>query len=297
MAQLPPSNGPHSSAERDRRAAESPPGSSERADSDVTGWSVERDEPPELRQGRFHRAAQMRMADPRTDAPPSEDARARVPGGPYGEDDRALDDAVGLGAGPQMGDQDWDTSQGLRHPAREYRPWNRYGAGTQPSAPSGPSSATRRRSPREPLTACEVMRRQGCTVKLDSGLREVARRMKEEGCGVVPVVDERGRLRGVVTERDLIVRVLAEGRSPDSLHAQDVMTDEVEAVLPHETLPAVILLMGRHQLRRVPVVERDDRLVGIVSMADIATRAEHDEELQEALHRISARRSFWSRLY
>jgi CBS domain-containing protein len=55
--------------------------------------------------------------------------------------------------------------------------------------------------------------------------------------------------------------------------------------------------MGRRQVRRVPVVEQDDRLVGIISMADIATRADYDEELQRALDRISARRSFWSRLY
>jgi CBS domain-containing protein len=56
-------------------------------------------------------------------------------------------------------------------------------------------------------------------------------------------------------------------------------------------------LMGRKQVRRVPVVERDDRLVGIIAMADIATRADYDDELQEALDRISARRSFWSRFY
>jgi len=302
MAQLPPSNGTPSPADRDRRAAESPPGSSERAASDVTGWSVERDEPPELRQGRFHRAAQMRMADPRTDTPPSEDARVRIPGGPYGRDDRAVDDAVGRGVGPRMGEQDWDTSKETRRPAREYRPWNRHGSGEEESpaatrARPAPASTPGRRWPREPLTAREVMTRQVRAVRLDSALREVARLMKDEDCGIVPVVDERGRLRGVVTDRDLVVRALAEGRSPDSLRAQDVMTDEVEAVLPHETLPDLIALMGHHQVRRVPVVERDDRLIGIVSLADIATRAEHDEELQDALHRISARRSFWSRLY
>ncbi|WNG20846.1 CBS domain-containing protein [Cystobacter fuscus] len=295
MAPLPQSNDPHSLAERDRRAAESPPGSSERADSDVTGWSVERDEPPELRQDRFQRAARMGMADPRTDTPPSGAGSASVPDGPYGQDDRALGDAVGLGAGPRMGDQDWDTSQGLRHPAREYRPWDRSGSGAPPSAPSEPSSPTGRRWAREPLTAREVMTRQARTVKPDSGLREVAWRMKEER-GIVPVVDEHGRLRGVITERDLVVRVLAEGRAPDNLHAQDVMTDEVETVPPHETLPAVVMFMGRHRLRRVPVVERDGRFVGLVSMADLATRAEHDEELRETLHHITALRSFWSHL-
>jgi CBS domain-containing protein len=134
-------------------------------------------------------------------------------------------------------------------------------------------------------------------VHLDSNLREVARVMKEEDCGIVPVVDERGRLCGVLTDRDMVIRTLAEGRPPDNMHARDIMTDDVEAVTPDEDIHSIIALMGRRQVRRVPVVERDDRLAGIISMADIATRADYDEELQEALDRISARRSFWSRLY
>ncbi|MBM7112682.1 CBS domain-containing protein [Archangium primigenium] len=294
MAQQPP-NGTPSPAERDRRAAESPPGSSERVGSDVTGWSIERDEAPEARQGRFHRAAQLRMATPRTEA--------TGPGGPYGRDDRSLDEATGRGTGPLMGEQDWEAPRETQRPTREYRPWNRQGSGAEGESarttprPPMPPPAPSRRWPREPLTAREVMTRQVRPVRPDTGLHEVARVMKDEDCGVVPVVDERGRLRGVVTDRDLVVRVLAEGRALEGLQVQDVMTEEVEAVQPHETLTTVIALMGQHQVRRVPVVERDDRLVGLISMADIATRAEHDEELQEALHRISARRSFWSRLY
>jgi len=150
---------------------------------------------------------------------------------------------------------------------------------------------------REPLVARELMTRHVKSAHLDSSLREVARTMKEEDCGIVPVVDERGRLKGVLTDRDLVIRTLAEGRTPDTLHARDIMTDDVEAVMPDEDIHSIIALMGRRQVRRVPVVERDDRLVGIISMADIATRADYDEELQRALDRISARRSFWSRLY
>ena len=121
----PPSTGTPSPAVRDRRAAESPPGSSARAESDVTGWSIERDEPPERRQERLDRSAQMRMASPRTGTPSSEELGAPATGGPYGPDDRALDDAAGMGPGPVMGEQDWDLSEGPRRPAQEYRPWNR----------------------------------------------------------------------------------------------------------------------------------------------------------------------------
>jgi CBS domain-containing protein len=150
---------------------------------------------------------------------------------------------------------------------------------------------------REPLVARELMTRNVKSVRLDSSLRDVARIMKEEDCGIVPVVDERGRLRGLLTDRDLVIRTLAEGRPPDNLLARDIMTDDVEAVTPDEDIHSIIALMGRKQVRRVPVVERDDRLVGIIAMADIATRADYDDELQEALDRISARRSFWSRFY
>ncbi|HEX5752880.1 MAG TPA: CBS domain-containing protein [Archangium sp.] len=381
-----PPNGTH--AERERRAAEAPPGSRERSESDVTGWSTERDEPPEVREGRFHRAAQLRMAQPRTEQgapPPEDDTRferppqrrglfhrgrgrpaerpagftASVPHGPYGRDDRNAEDAVGMGSGPLLGEQERFHSLDDEHPPREYRPWDRSGTGYERSerAPyeerdermmrtgaqhvprelRGPESRwhaervredrpgaeqragtgevysdlmgmsqtgvprtepqRRGRWKREPLNAREIMTRTVKSAQLDSSLREVARIMKDEDCGVVPVVDGQGRLRGLITDRDLVIRTLAEGRPPDNMHARDIMTDDVEVVTPDEDIHGIIALMGRRQVRRVPVVERDDRLVGIISMADIATRADYDQELQDALDHISARRSFWSRLY
>ena len=320
------------SADRERRAAESPPGSRERSESDVSGWSPERDERPELREGRFHRAAQLRMAQPRAerDMSPYRDTRS----GPYGRDDRALDAADGVGTGPLAGEHDRTPTLDPHQTPRDYRPWDRSGAtrrggdesrdmrgeSSRPPEESrwrehggsghreGPGEEPRRsgatraqpgsgRWHKEPLTAREIMTRQVKSVGLDSGLRDVARLMKEEDCGIVPVVDERGRLRGVLTDRDLVLRTLAEGRSPDSMVAREIMTDDVEAVMPDEDIHSLLGLMGRRQVRRVPVVERDDRLVGIISMADIANRADTDEELQRALERISSRRSFWSRLY
>ncbi|WPB77457.1 CBS domain-containing protein [Archangium violaceum] len=379
-----PPNGTH--AERERRAAESPPGSRERSESDVTGWSTERDEPPEVREGRFHRAAQLRMAQPRTEEgapPPEDDTRyergpqrrglfhrgrgrpverptgltASVPHGPYGRDDRNADDASGMGSGPLLGEQERYHSLEDDHPPREYRPWDRSGTGQEPGAKApyveeermtrtggyGPREPRDRESrwreerwredrpgaeqragtgevysdlmgmsqtgaprtepqrrgrwKREPLNAREIMTRTVKSAQLESSLREVARIMKDEDCGVVPVVDKQGRLRGLITDRDLVIRTLAEGRPPDGMLARDIMTDDVEVVTPDEDIHGIIALMGRRQVRRVPVVERDDRLVGIIAMADIATRADYDAELQDALDHISARRSFWSRLY
>lgn len=158
------------------------------------------------------------------------------------------------------------------------------------------ASSAQGRWQREPLTAREVMTRAVRTVRRDSSLREAARLMKEEDSGVIPIVDEHGRLEGLVTDRDLALRAFTGGRSPEQLLVSDVMTDDLDAVTPDEDLHGVVDLMARRQLRRVPVIERDDRLVGIVSLSDIAQRADSDEALQKALSRISSRRSFWTRL-
>jgi CBS domain-containing protein len=107
-------------------------------------------------------------------------------------------------------------------------------------------------------------------------------------------VDENRKLLGVVTDRDIVLRTLGEGRNLSQVKVGDVMSDDVEAVTADEGLREVIELMGRKQIRRVPVVDRRDRLIGIISMADIANRADYDEALQATLERISSRRSFWS---
>jgi CBS domain-containing protein len=150
---------------------------------------------------------------------------------------------------------------------------------------------------KEPLCAREVMSRGVKTVLPEQTLREVARLMREENVGIVPVTDVQGRLLGVVTDRDLVVRAMSEDRQPSQVRVADIMSaEDLEVATPDDSVHDLIELMGRKQVRRIPVVERDNRLVGIIAMADIATRAEFDEELQEALERISSRRSFWSRL-
>ena len=150
---------------------------------------------------------------------------------------------------------------------------------------------------KEPLCANDVMSRGVKTVLPEHTLREVARLMREENVGIVPVTDARGRLLGVVTDRDLVVRAVSEDQLPSQVRVSDIMSsDDLEVATPDDALSSIIELMGRKQVRRIPVVERDNRLVGIIAMADIATRAEFDEELQSALERISSRRSFWARL-
>ncbi|MCY1040990.1 CBS domain-containing protein [Corallococcus sp. bb12-1] len=301
-----------------------PPGSRERAESDVSGWNPARDEEPAARQGRFHRAAAWRLGQVRTDVDDTGTWRQDREGerggsqGPYGRDDRDVRSATGQGpreqdvrsaaqlTGRTMGDQELE----MQPQRADYRDWDRTGYGgeepllrdrrpqvpREQSARATPASSSRRRWQREPLTARDIMTRAVRTARRDSTLREVAQWMKDEDCGVVPIVDAEGRLLGLVTDRDLALRAFTGGRAVDDLRAADVMTEDIEVVLPEENLHGVIDLMGRRQVRRVPVVEPDDRLVGIIALGDIASRADQDEELQDALERISSRRSFWSRL-
>lgn len=150
---------------------------------------------------------------------------------------------------------------------------------------------------REEAHAREIMTAGPKSVQPEATLRDVARIMKDENCGVVPVVDGDGRLVGLITDRDMVMRTVDAERPWSAIQAREVMTTDIEAVHPDESIHQIIHLMGTRQIRRVPVVERGDRLVGMVSIADVANRANQDEELQEALERISRRRSFWSRLW
>ncbi|MDQ3697280.1 MAG: CBS domain-containing protein [Gemmatimonadota bacterium] len=172
-----------------------------------------------------------------------------------------------------------------------------FGAGRE--APHDRHRDTQRRTRwhREPSVARDIMTKNPKCVTREGGLQDIARIMREEDTGVVPVIETDGRLLGLVTDRDIVLRSLSEGKNPLELTATDVMTDDVEAVTPDESLREVVDLMGEKQIRRVPVVDSNDRLVGIISMGDVANRADYDEDLQEALEEISARRSFWTRLF
>jgi CBS domain-containing protein len=97
---------------------------------------------------------------------------------------------------------------------------------------------------------------------------EAARLMRDEDIGSLPVTEE-GRLVGMLTDRDLAVRVVAEGKSPESTTVGEVFSRDPVTAEPDQDLDEALRLMARHQVRRLPVVE-DDRLVGILAQADVA---------------------------
>jgi len=106
-------------------------------------------------------------------------------------------------------------------------------------------------------------------------LTDVARLMKQEDVGSVPVVDGE-RLVGVVTDRDIVVRGIADGSDPHAIKAGDIASRDVVTVRPDDDLDAALRLMAQHQVRRLPVVD-DGQLVGVVAQADVAHEAKEKD--------------------
>lgn len=115
-------------------------------------------------------------------------------------------------------------------------------------------------------------------------LREAARMMKTGDYGSLPVVHE-GQLVGMLTDRDIVVRAVAEGLDPNVALAGDFATRDPVAVDPEQTLDNALLLMARHRVRRLPVVE-EGQLVGVLSQADVALEAK-EKKTGEVVQEIS----------
>lgn len=170
-----------------------------------------------------------------------------------------------------------------------------HGRGDQEGRSLGATQGGRRRWRHSPQTARDVMTRNPKSVRPNDPVTQIAQLMVDEDAGIIPVVDG-GKLVGVVTDRDIVCRMVVAGTDPKTVKASDVMSVDVECVTERDTLHEVLQIMGEHQVRRVPVVAKDDRLVGIISMADLAREADVDEQLQGAFEEISSERNFWSQL-
>jgi CBS domain-containing protein len=131
----------------------------------------------------------------------------------------------------------------------------------------------------------ELMTVKPRTVKAGDSVVEAAKLMRGEDAGIAPIVDG-DRLVGVVTDRDIAIRVVAEGRDPQSTKVEEVASQNVVTIDPQQELDEALRLMAQHQLRRLPVVEEDGKLVGIVAQADVARHADA-ERTGRVVERIS----------
>jgi CBS domain-containing protein len=132
----------------------------------------------------------------------------------------------------------------------------------------------------------DVMTRDPRSVSPQTTAREAAQLMKAEDVGIIPVVDG-SRLVGVVTDRDLAVRVVAEGRDA-STTVRDVMSsNRIATCRPEEDIDRAMETMAKEQVRRIPIVDERGALVGIVAQADVVRKAENDRKAEKTVERIS----------
>ncbi|HEX7117103.1 MAG TPA: CBS domain-containing protein [Steroidobacter sp.] len=131
----------------------------------------------------------------------------------------------------------------------------------------------------------EAMTRDVRLIKPDQSIREAARAMAELDIGALPV-EENDRLVGMITDRDITVRAVAQGLGPDT-PVREVMSPEVKYCFEDQSIDEVTENMGENRIRRLPVLNRDKRLVGILSLGDLAIDETAQDEAGEALGRIS----------
>ena len=188
------------------------------------------------------------------------------------------------------------------------------GGGRQGRGRGGPS--------RSHVRCRDIMTRDVTVATRETTLEAVARMMRDEDTGVIPVIERAanltdlpesgradvnrveanvagssGKLIGLITDRDIVVRALAEGKDPRSVRAEEIMTTDIHTAQPNDRVIEAVRKMGDKQVRRIPIVDRDGTLRGIISMADVALETEDDRELAEALEEISSGSTFWNRVF
>jgi CBS domain-containing protein len=134
------------------------------------------------------------------------------------------------------------------------------------------------------MKVSEIMSRSVEMVDPNTSVREAARRMRDEDIGALPVGDN-DRLIGMITDRDIAVRVVAEGRDPDNATVREAMSEGIYYCSEDSSVEDAARTMAEHQVHRLPIVDQDKRMVGIVATADIA-RAQGDSA-QRAVEGIS----------
>ena len=131
----------------------------------------------------------------------------------------------------------------------------------------------------------DVMTAEVSFVRPDTPILEIARKMRDGDIGATPVVEDE-RLVGMVTDRDVVVRVIADGGDVRTKTARDAMSPGILYCFVDESVEAVLENMGDQQIRRLPVVDREKRLVGVVSLGDLALSGKR-KAAGEALQEIS----------
>jgi CBS domain-containing protein len=135
----------------------------------------------------------------------------------------------------------------------------------------------------------EVMTKNPICCLPNDMVAKAAQLMKRENIGSIPVIENQQthKLAGIVTDRDLALKIVAEGRDAKSTKVETVMTRKVVTCRAEDDLQKALDAMSAHQLRRIPVVDNDNKILGIIAQADVATRVNQPEKTAEMVKQIS----------
>jgi CBS domain-containing protein len=134
-------------------------------------------------------------------------------------------------------------------------------------------------------TIRDLMTKNPCSIDADKPVAYAAKMMRDEDVGLAPIVEGQ-KLIGTLTDRDIAIRVVAEGKDPQSTTVREVATTRLVTVDPDQDLDEALTLMAKNQVRRLPVVEEDGKLAGVVAQADVARHAS-DQQTGEVVEEIS----------
>ena len=126
----------------------------------------------------------------------------------------------------------------------------------------------------------EIMSTKAKYCSPSASLVEVAQMMVEQDCGEIPVCDDRGKPVGVLTDRDIVCRLVAKGKEPTTLTAEDCMSSPVVTVTPDTTIEDCARLMEQYQVRRLPVVAADGGCCAMIAQADLAIKGPRDTSME-----------------
>jgi CBS domain-containing protein len=121
-------------------------------------------------------------------------------------------------------------------------------------------------------TVAQAMTPNPQAVQRWTAVRFAAELMQREDVGLLPVIEENGVLAGIVTDRDIVVRLVAVGKDAERAQVEEILTEDPVTVTPEESLDTALELMAKHQVRRLPVVV-DRQLIGMLAQADVAQEA------------------------
>lgn len=142
----------------------------------------------------------------------------------------------------------------------------------------------------------DIMTKNPTAANREMTLREVAVLMRDGDFGVLPVVEkETNRLVGILTDRDIVVRAVAEGKNISETIVGEAMSEKLYTAKPDDFVFEAVRTMGERQVRRIPIIDGEGVLQGIIAMADIALETEDQREIAETLEDISSGKGFWKK--